>query len=107
MIRLLLIVLFALLIGTALSLGLQYDLGYIRISLGNYLVETNFWVGLVLIVVVVALIVLTTNLIRRMRQGTGLVANWVSRGKERRDRDRKSTRLNSSHVRISYAVFCL
>src|SRR6266498_4371238 len=26
---------------------------------------------------------------------------------ERTDRDRKSTRLNSSHVRISYAVFCL
>src|SRR3989442_10633056 len=25
----------------------------------------------------------------------------------RRERDRKSTRLNSSHVRISYAVFCL
>src|SRR5690554_7195962 len=25
----------------------------------------------------------------------------------RRQRDRKSTRLNSSHVRISYAVFCL
>src|SRR3989442_4210767 len=26
---------------------------------------------------------------------------------DRPDRDRKSTRLNSSHVRISYAVFCL
>src|SRR5690606_39852628 len=26
---------------------------------------------------------------------------------ERRLRDRKSTRLNSSHVKISYAVFCL
>src|SRR5436305_6371719 len=26
---------------------------------------------------------------------------------ERIHRDRKSTRLNSSHVRISYAVFCL
>src|SRR5688572_32736376 len=25
----------------------------------------------------------------------------------RRDRDRKSTRLNSSHSQISYAVFCL
>src|SRR3989442_7176470 len=25
----------------------------------------------------------------------------------RREEDRKSTRLNSSHVRISYAVFCL
>src|SRR5690242_21319976 len=26
---------------------------------------------------------------------------------QRRDRDRKSTRLNSSHMSISYAVFCL
>src|SRR5690349_24219543 len=26
---------------------------------------------------------------------------------QRPDRDRKSTRLNSSHVEISYAVFCL
>src|SRR5436305_3051819 len=32
--------------------------------------------------------------------GAGLLAT-------RRDLDRKSTRLNSSHVRISYAVFCL
>src|SRR3989442_2820739 len=29
------------------------------------------------------------------------------RGRDRPRRDRKSTRLNSSHVRISYAVFCL
>src|SRR5438094_7063844 len=29
------------------------------------------------------------------------------RGGGRRDRDRKSTRLNSSHRTISYAVFCL
>src|SRR5690554_7606647 len=28
-------------------------------------------------------------------------------GAEAKPRDRKSTRLNSSHVRISYAVFCL
>src|SRR5438874_9853359 len=28
-------------------------------------------------------------------------------GTRRRGRDRKSTRLNSSHVEISYAVFCL
>src|SRR2546427_1823391 len=28
-------------------------------------------------------------------------------GPERDDRDRKSTRLNSSHSQISYAVFCL
>src|SRR2546427_5179070 len=29
---------------------------------------------------------------------------WIARG---RARDRKSTRLNSSHSQISYAVFCL
>src|SRR3712207_8203292 len=28
-------------------------------------------------------------------------------GRLRRERDRKSTRLNSSHANISYAVFCL
>src|SRR3989442_9889929 len=28
-------------------------------------------------------------------------------GGQGKNRDRKSTRLNSSHVRISYAVFCL
>src|SRR5262245_63081284 len=30
-----------------------------------------------------------------------------SRGPDRRPEDRKSTRLNSSHLGISYAVFCL
>src|SRR3712207_8519962 len=29
------------------------------------------------------------------------------RGRDDRPRDRKSTRLNSSHANISYAVFCL
>src|SRR5947208_12642657 len=36
---------------------------------------------------------------RRVRRGGGVP--------ERRGRDRKSTRLNSSHQIISYAVFCL
>src|SRR5437899_3991421 len=35
--------------------------------------------------------------------GRGLVAG----GRGNRRRDRKSTRLNSSHLGISYAVFCL
>src|SRR5437868_11105774 len=32
---------------------------------------------------------------------------YLSRGSSRGRTDRKSTRLNSSHVSISYAVFCL
>src|SRR5436305_9875931 len=35
----------------------------------------------------------------------GILVSLV--GRERTIVDRKSTRLNSSHVRISYAVFCL
>src|SRR3989442_10124717 len=40
------------------------------------------------------------------RQG-GPGARAGTRGARDHEKDRKSTRLNSSHVRISYAVFCL
>src|SRR5690606_39429709 len=43
-------------------------------------------------------------------QVSGLVSNPLSLSLadlQARERDRKSTRLNSSHVKISYAVFCL
>src|SRR2546430_8058430 len=36
-----------------------------------------------------------------------IVANWIARWKRSDHADRKSTRLNSSHSQISYAVFCL
>src|SRR6266702_3553015 len=39
---------------------------------------------------------------RRLFEGS-----WRSGQGARRHQDRKSTRLNSSHVAISYAVFCL
>src|SRR5438270_10626718 len=41
--------------------------------------------------------------------GPAGTAHAISAGKrtEHRQRDRKSTRLNSSHSQISYAVFCL
>src|SRR5947209_9711096 len=48
---------------------------------------------------------------RRRWRPTALEARRVSpcagRGSCDRERDRKSTRLNSSHANISYAVFCL
>src|SRR5690349_23483988 len=37
----------------------------------------------------------------------GEVINYVTNKYGRENVDRKSTRLNSSHVEISYAVFCL
>ena len=88
MIRLLVIILVALLVGTGLSLGLAYDLGYIRVSLGNYVVETNFWVGLGLIIALVILSLLLINILRRFRQSSSMVAGWLTRGHERRARRR-------------------
>src|SRR3989442_2987402 len=50
----------------------------------------------------------TTIPVRQLKnEGCGIkVARHVNRNFSG-ERDRKSTRLNSSHVRISYAVFCL
>src|SRR5690349_23152098 len=43
-----------------------------------------------------------------LRRAEGLPDREQPAGRPRqRDQDRKSTRLNSSHVEISYAVFCL
>src|SRR5688572_30298495 len=39
--------------------------------------------------------------------GAGLVSSLAFLGETGSTRDRKSTRLNSSHSQISYAVFCL
>src|SRR3712207_8558343 len=41
------------------------------------------------------------------KAGLKRIAVLVGDPEEERNRDRKSTRLNSSHANISYAVFCL
>src|SRR2546427_5899361 len=41
------------------------------------------------------------------RLGFGWVENGTVTPRPQRGKDRKSTRLNSSHSQISYAVFCL
>src|SRR5258707_15698148 len=52
-----------------------------------------------------------TTLFRSPRLRRHLAARREPRGRRRaaeeRNQDRKSTRLNSSHANISYAVFCL
>src|SRR5436309_11018250 len=44
---------------------------------------------------------------RAPRSSLSRLCEGQLQGGERAIRDRKSTRLNSSHVKISYAVFCL
>src|SRR5690349_22729161 len=43
----------------------------------------------------------------REHDGAGRAEGEGERARRQARRDRKSTRLNSSHVEISYAVFCL
>ncbi|SFM01221.1 heme biosynthesis HemY N-terminal domain-containing protein [Marinobacter zhejiangensis] len=88
MIRLLLIVLVALSLGVALAMGVQYDLGYIRISLGHYLVETNFWVGAALITLLVAGLLFLAAMARRLTRRSGLLTGWLAQGNQRRARRR-------------------
>src|SRR6266496_3167542 len=45
--------------------------------------------------------------VRRSEFDNLLLRNSAAKGTDVREGDRKSTRLNSSHVEISYAVFCL
>src|SRR2546430_5365690 len=58
----------------------------------NALVEVLGYIGGALLLGAVALLTL---------------ANWGEMDRTAQVRDRKSTRLNSSHSQISYAVFCL
>src|SRR2546427_4676929 len=44
---------------------------------------------------------------RGVRIGQGARGSGGRQPRQRREEDRKSTRLNSSHSQISYAVFCL
>src|SRR5690606_40575766 len=44
---------------------------------------------------------------RAFRAGGKQCRNEKEQDSKMHDKDRKSTRLNSSHVKISYAVFCL
>src|SRR5436309_11531165 len=48
-----------------------------------------------------------SNTISRLVELTSSISVQVLRQHQWINQDRKSTRLNSSHVKISYAVFCL
>src|SRR5690606_41555417 len=47
------------------------------------------------------------HVVRRVGAGRDRAEQQIPPGLGQRAIDRKSTRLNSSHVKISYAVFCL
>lgn len=89
--RVLLILLLALLAGALLGVAINYDTGYVRISLGNYLIETNFWVGLALVLAFAYALHLLVNIGRRISHPASTLSQWRRRSRARRSR-RKTTR---------------
>lgn len=84
--RALIILLLALLAGALLSIAVSYDTGYIRISLGHYLIETNFWVGLGLVLLFTLGVHLLINVGRRVSHPAGSFSQWRSRSRQRKSR---------------------
>lgn len=85
--RVLIILLLALMAGALLSAAISYDTGYVRVSLGHYLVETNFWVALVLFLASVFVVHILLNLGRKVSHPAGNVSRWFRRSRQRRSRD--------------------
>src|SRR5690606_22695637 len=97
-------------LGTGVGMGIGYFIGYIGDDPGAFSVWGGiFGFGLVSTVVYF----LREYLLYLVKAGHIAVLVELMDGKElpegrsQIDQDRKSTRLISSHVKISYAVFCL
>ena len=81
----------ALLAGTLISLGIGQDTGYIRVTIGHYLVETNFWVGAGIFVLAALALHWILNLSHRLRVTPGALTSWMRTSGQRRAR-RQTTR---------------
>lgn len=86
--RLFLILLLALGLGVLLSLGIAYDTGYVRISFGHYLLETNAWVGLALVFALALAVHWLIRIVVRLRLSPGTLRQWVSDAARKRSQRR-------------------
>lgn len=74
----------ALLAGSLLSLGIGQDTGYVRITIGPWLVETNFWVALALVLLGAFLLHWLIVITSRVRLTPGALSGWVKQSAQRR-----------------------
>src|SRR5690554_7522012 len=88
--------------GHAIVLGLT-SLIFVTVSLGTA-INTSMSVVSVIFTIFIEFVELLVAFIQAY---VFTLLSSVFIGLAREKEDRKSTRLNSSHVRISYAVFCL
>ncbi len=84
--RLFIAVLAVLLIAAALAAAIAYDPGYILIAFGPYTLETTVWIGIALLLLILAAMYLIILVLHRsVRHGSGL-GRWRANWNERRGR---------------------
>lgn len=64
-------------IALALSFAVTLDPGYVRISAGNWLIESNLWVMFAIHLVVLILVVFSLVFMRRLMQTKNMMRRWV------------------------------
>ncbi len=82
--RLFLLLIIGLTIALSLTYALTLDPGYVRISVGHWLIETNLWVMAIINLVALLLIYLAVGLIRRARTASSKLGNWLGQSNARR-----------------------
>lgn len=75
-------------IGLAIALGLTYaltlDPGYVRISVGHWLIETNLWVAAILNIILLSAIYLSLSVLRRAHVASTRLGSWLGQSNARR-----------------------
>src|SRR5690625_2814408 len=93
-------------VSTTRSILSKADAGGVVDTFGSFVIGNNPLVGFVVFVILVIIqYIVITKGAERVSEVAARFTLDAMPGKQMRDR--KSTRLNSSHVAISYAVFCL
>jgi len=76
-------------IALVLSFAVQQDPGYVRISIGNWLIESNLWVMLVANLLLIAALIALLNLKRRLSSSRKVLSAWL--GKSGNNRANQNT----------------
>lgn len=75
--RLFIIALIILVASVLLVAAIEYDPGYILISLGQYTLETSFWIGLIVVALLLGALYFTSRFIRRSIAGSTALGQWM------------------------------
>lgn len=88
--RLYIAILIALSVAAAVVAGIQYDPGYILVAFGGYTLETSFWVGAALLILLLALVFAALQLLRRSIGAGAAVGKLLSSRRHRRSQRQTS-----------------